>query len=179
MRRSVGRNVGVALGLSAVASAVVVLPGWASGPGFDNKYGDTTVVRDCGDGDSVTYVGPEKMWPPNHKLQDVAVTARDSDGDDVALEIAGNVTDVAGGDGGSNHDPDVFYPKGPTAMGSGTATVDVQLRSERSGRGDGRTYIINWVAEFDGGSKLCSSEDAGQSPFTIVVPHDMRGGKDW
>lgn len=173
------RRVGIAVGLSAVASLAVVVPGWAAGPDFKNKYGDTTVVRDCGDGDTVTYAGPEKMWPPNHKLQDVSVTATDGDGDNVTLEVADNVTDAAGGDGGPNHDPDVFYPSGPMAQGSGSATVPVQLRSERSGKGDGRTYTINWAAEFDNGSKTCTSMDSGQSPFTIVVPHDMRGGRDW
>lgn len=172
-------RVGIAAGLGVLASAAVVLPGWASGPGFDNKYENTTISRDCGDGDMVIYAGPEKMWPPNHKLQDVSVTATDGDGDNVALEIVGNVTDVAGGDGGKNHDPDVFYPNGPASSGSGSATVDVQLRSERSGKGDGRTYTLDWVAEFDDGSKVCTSQDAGQAPFTIVVPHDMRGGRDW
>ncbi|MPY85111.1 MAG: hypothetical protein GEV00_17720 [Actinophytocola sp.] len=58
-------------------------------------------------------------------------------------------------------------------------TVPVQLRSERSGKGEGRTYTINWAAEFDNGSKSCTSMEAGQAPFTIVVPHDMRGGRDW
>lgn len=172
------RVIGIAAGLGIAASFAVVVPGWA-GPEFKNKYGDSTVVRDCGEGDKVTYAGPEKMWPPNHKLQNVSVTAVDGDGDMVALELADNVTDAAGGDGGPNHDPDVVYPNGPAAQGTGSATVPVQLRSERSGRGDGRTYTINWVAEFDNGSKVCTSMDAGQAPFTIVVPHDMRGGRDW
>lgn len=93
------RAVGIAAGLGAVASFAVVVPGWA-GPEFKNKYAETTVVRDCGEGDTVTYAGPEKMWPPNHKLQNVSVTATDGDGDNVTLEVADNVTDVAGGDGG-------------------------------------------------------------------------------
>lgn len=170
---------GIAVGVGALASVAIVLPGWAQGPGFDNKYRDTTIVQDCGDGDTVTYAGPVKMWPPNHKLQDASVTAVDGDGDNVALEVWDEVMDTAGGDGGSNHDPDVVYPDGPMAQGSGSATVPLQLRSERSGRGDGRTYTINWAAEFDNGSKPCTSADSGQSPFTIVVPHDMRGGRDW
>lgn len=173
------RAAGIAVGVGIVASFAVVVPGWA-GPDFKNKYGDTTVERDCGDGDTVTYAGPEKMWPPNHKLQDVSVTAEDGDGDRrVALELFDNVTDVAGGDGGPNHDPDVAYPNGPAAQGRGAATVPMQLRSERSGKGEGRTYTINWAAEFDDGSKSCTSMDSGQAPFTIVVPHDMRGGRDW
>lgn len=180
------RHVGIAVGLGAIASVAVVAPSWA-GPDFKNKYGDTTVERDCGDGDTVTYAGPLKMWPPNHKLQDVAVTAEAGKaGEQVELTVGpeavnqdegSEVSDATGGDGGPNHDPDVFYPDGPMAQGQGSATVPMQLRSERSGRGDGRTYTLHWLAMF--GSKECSSMDADQDPFVVTVPHDMRGGKDW
>jgi hypothetical protein len=58
----------------------------------------------------------------------------------------------------------------------------VALRAERSGKGEGRTYVLNWVAQF--GDKSCSSSTADDSdtnndPFVITVPHDMRGGADW
>lgn len=152
------------------------VPGLA-GPEFKNKYESTTLSRDCGDGDTVTYGGPEKMWPPNHKMQDVSVTATDSDGaGETTITATPAVTDTAGGDGGPNHDPD-WTPGDLVATDDGSATVDFQLRSERSGKGEGRTYTINWEAVFD--DKTCTSSDADQTPFTVFVPHDMRGGRDW
>lgn len=165
----------------ALGLALLVLPVHADSS-FNNKYSDTMVTRDCGDSDTVVYDGPLKMWPPNHKLQSTSVTATDGgddNGDGTTLSLTDAITDFAGGDGGATHDPDVMYPNGPSASGNGSATVDVQLRSERSGRGEGRTYTINWVATFDDGEKTCTSADEGQSPFTVTVPHDMRGGRDW
>lgn len=159
-------------GAGAMAFAV---PGLA-GPEFKNKYEDTSASQDC-DGDTVTYDGPLKMWPPNHKMQDVSVTATDDDGSGtVTITVTPSVTDVAGGDGGPNHDPD-YTPEKPTGTGDGSATADFQLRSERSGKGTGRTYTIDWVATFD--DHECTSKQAGNSPFTVTVPHDMRGGRDW
>jgi hypothetical protein len=63
------------------------------------------------------------------------------------------------------------------AAGTGSATAALQLRAERYGKGDGRTYTINWTAMF--GQKKCSSSDSDQTPFVIEVPHDMGGGADW
>ena len=154
------------------------VPGLA-GPEFKNKYESTTLSRDCGEGDVVTYDGPEKMWPPNHKMQDVSVTATDGTSTNtVEVGAFPDMTDTAGGDGGPNHDPD-WTPGDLAGTGTGSASVDFQLRSERSGKGDGRTYTIDWEAVFDNGDKTCTSMDAGQTPFTVVVPHDMRGGRDW
>ncbi|HSE54908.1 MAG TPA: hypothetical protein VLB03_04205 [Nocardioidaceae bacterium] len=59
------------------------------------------------------------------------------------------------------------------AAGDPTAVVPFQLRSERSGKGEGRTYDITADATFDNGLKECSWT------IQVVVPHDMRGGADW
>ena len=178
-----------ALAAAGVLGASAFAAGGIAGPDFKNKYESTTAERDCGDGDTVVYNGPLKMWPPNHKMQEVSATATDGDdgegtpenpNNDVTLSITPVVTDAVGGDGGANHDPD-YTPSEIAAMGSdGVAEVEFALRSERSGRGEGRTYTLNWVATFDGPtSKTCTSEDDGQSPFVVSVPHDMRGGADW
>jgi len=169
-------KLGFALGAAGIAGFAFVGPVTA-GSDYKNQYDNTTVSRDCGDGDTVVYTGPEKMWPPNHKLQNVSVVATDGGADNgsdqTTLMIAPNVTDVAGGDGGPQHDPD-YTPGDLAASGDPSAEVDFWLRAERSGKGDGRTYTINWAATFDGGAKSCSSSDDGQSPFVVTVPHDMR-----
>lgn len=167
------------VGLTAVLAAVsLAAPGIAGG----NKYASVTSTRDCGDGDTVALNGPLKLWPPNHKMVAEPVTATDSDGSGpVTITVTPQVDDAVGGDGGAQHDPDFTptTPGGDTVVGTGdgSATAGVELRAERSGKGDGRTYTLNWTAEFD--DKTCSSSDSGQSPFVITVPHDMRGGADW
>ena len=173
-------KLGAALAVAAVAGFAFVGPGQADS---GNKYEDTTATRDCGDGNLVTYAGPLKLWPPNHKLVDASITATEGDADpldgDVTLTVAPTLTDAVGGDGGPNHDPDWSFPGGMVSSGTGSATVDFQLRAERSGKGEGRTYTLDWLATFDNGLEECSSMDSGQSPFTVFVPHDMRGGADW
>ena len=169
------------VGLTAtVAALALAAPGLAGG----NKFATVTDSRDCGNGDTVALNGPLKLWPPNHKMVDEPVTATDASGDQVTLTLTPSVTDATGGDGGPTHDPDWQLADGTTgdtftATGSGSATAALQLRAERSGKGDGRTYTIGWTATFDNGSKSCASTDSGQTPFTITVPHDMRGGASW
>lgn len=166
----------------AMVSAVALVGWWggSASAGPDNKNTDSQVVTmDCGDEDTVVYSGPLELWPPNHKLQPADITATDGGEDNISdatmLDVGDIVpTDMVGGDGGSNHDPDVTYPDGPVSMGDPRATVSVELRSERSGRGEDRTYTINWIAVFDGGEKTCTSADDGQAPFVITVPHDGR-----
>jgi hypothetical protein len=50
--------------------------------------------------------------------------------------------------------------------------VPLEIRSERSGRGDGRTYTLTATAQFNVVQECTWSVD-------VVVPHDMRGGADW
>lgn len=168
------------VGLAAALAAVgIAAPSLAGG----NKYAATESVRDCGDGDTVVLDGPLKLWPPNHKFVDEPITATDADASGpVELTITPVVTDAAGGDGGSNHDPDFSSTSsdGTSFVSSdtdGSTTSAFALRAERSGKGDGRTYTINWTAVYD--DKTCSSDDDGQTPFVVTVPHDMRGGADW
>lgn len=164
---------GALLGVGFVAALGVAVPGFAGG----NKYDAVADSRNCGDGDVVNWFGATTLWPPNHKLQSVSVTADAGNAaDQVSIEVDPVVTDAVGGDGGPNHDPDFVYESGPAASGTDTATVPFALRSERSGRGDGRTYTINWTATF--GEKVCTSNDDGQSPFVVAVPHDMRNKKN-
>ena len=173
-----GKAAGAAA-LGLVGAFVVVGPGIAGNDELRNKYESTETTHDCGDDSTITYNGPLKMWPPNHKLQDVSVTATDGDAEPAAdgttLTLTFNVLDAVGGDGGPQHDPDVLYTGSPTASGNPSAEVPFQLRSERSGKGEGRTYQINATATFDNGLPTSSCSRT----FVVEVPHDMRGGADW
>jgi hypothetical protein len=169
------------VGLAGALAAVgIAAPSIAGG----NKYAAQSDPRDCGDGDSVVLNGPLKLWPPNHKMIDEPVTATDADGSGpVTLTLRPLVTDAAGGDGGSAHDPD-FNPatEGDETLvatdenNDGVAVAGLQLRAERSGKGEGRTYTVHFTADF--GDKECTSEDGSLPPFTITVPHDMGAGND-
>jgi hypothetical protein len=173
------------IGLGVVAALGIAMPGFAGG----NKYDASTTQFVChdttgGEAGTVTLVGPLKLWPPNHKMIDEPVTAKSNNsGDMVSLTLTPVITDATGGDGGAQHDPDfnATSSDGKTieASGTGSATAAMQLRAERSGKGDGRTYTINWKASF--GPNSCSSDDGDgdHAPFVISVPHDMRGGADW
>ena len=170
------------VGLAGVVAAMgIAAPGIAGG----NKYAAEPSVRDCGEGDTVTLDGPLKLWPPNHKFvaEPVTIESGFSDTEGVKVVLTFTPTDAEGGDGGAQHDPDVSADETLIGQGEGSATAQMELRAERSGKGDGRTYTIDWTGTWgpvDGvARKTCSSSQDGQSPFIIEVPHDMRGGADW
>jgi len=165
-----------ALGAAAIAVVAFSLPALAD-HGPTTKTSGGTQTQHCtgpnNDDNTVALTGPEVLWPPNHQFVDESATATDANGGTVSLTITPSVTDIAGGDGGTQHDPDfAFGPNGPMASGTGTATVPFQLRAERSGKGDGRTYTIDWSAQFSDGT-MCSSMDGTHQAFTVTVPHDM------
>jgi hypothetical protein len=170
------------LAASLVGAGAFAGPSLA-GPEYKNQYPDGEQKKECPDSppdttpDTVIYAGPAKLWPPNHKIQETTVTATGDSDDEVTLEVKVTPTDEVGGDGGPNHDPDATYSPellddndnviGGFDEGTGSAVVDLGLRAERSGRGDGRTYTINFTATFSDQTQPC----VGQ--FTVFVPHDM------
>lgn len=208
MKLRLNRLAALGLGLSI---SVLALPGNA-GPEFKNKYSnDEAQVRFCdpdgtaeGDrsGDEVVYAGPDTLWPPNHKMQAADVTATEGQPDDdtdadVTLTLSDNNSEFVDEAGSGNTEDDTHYPSGQMASGDDSATVPLEIRSERSGQdSNGRTYVIDFVAEFDNDPKICTSltaaelEDQGYDttdktvvtgldPFQVLVPHDQRGGAGW
>lgn len=163
------RNLAVAALATSAAAFALVGPTQA-GPDFKNKYENVADERDCGNENTITYFGPTKMWPPNHKMQPVSVEATDGSGDttSLAIEVVSNQADNAKGDGNTTGDAEL--PQGDMASGTPTAEIPFALRSERSGLvKSGRTYTINAEAVFDNGlSQPCVQT------FTVTVPHDMR-----
>jgi hypothetical protein len=139
-----------------------------------------------------TWAGPTASWPPNHKDKTATITLTDVDDepatDEVTLGVIGthdemttedNVTTEDTGTG--NTDP-VTDSTGGADAGTGSATVPVRWRAERSGHGDGRTYTFTASGTTDGtptldgslpsvGTGMC--EDV---TFTVEVPHDQGNG---
>lgn len=101
------------------------------------------------------------IWPPNHMFLDVGVVGvTDPDGDPVTITITGITSDEATateyGAGGATHAPD----------GTGVGTDTASLRSERSGLGNGRVYVLHFEAD-DGNGGTC------EGTVPVQVPHHL------
>lgn len=150
-----------------VAAPAVAGPGSSPHPSPGAQNDSVTVV--CNDNDdTISLDGPTLIWPPNHKLVDVAITMTDADGGEVVFGTTSThdeyLEDGTEMNGSGNTSED--YADIDGASGSGEATGTLQVRAERSGQGDGRTYTVD-VSGTAGGDE-CSAT------FSLVVPHDMR-----
>jgi hypothetical protein len=109
-------------------------------------------------------VSPSKLWPPNHKLVDIAVEVTIEDLCDAAptvrlVSIVSN--EPANGLGDGNKAPDIQGAE------FGTDDREFQLRAERSGKGPGRIYTITYEVEDQGGNTATAEA-------TVTVGHDRR-----
>src|SRR5262245_3715505 len=105
---------------------------------------------------SLARVLNDELWPPNHKLVPVTIEGiTDPDGDPVHLDITGITQDEAedGEEGDSCRTGQVV---------DGVAYV----RAERSGHGNGRVYIVSFMAS-DGNGGTCNGQ------VSLCVPHDQ------
>jgi hypothetical protein len=105
------------------------------------------------------------LWPPNHKMADITANVTVSDiccatPTFVLTSVTSNEPDNGKGDGNTVND----------IQGVQTETPDLafQLRSERSGGGDGRIYTITYTATD------CSGNTADDVVY-VRVPHDHSG----
>jgi hypothetical protein len=105
------------------------------------------------------------LWPPNHKLVDIIATVTvedlcDEDASFVLTSITSDEPDEGLGDGD--------HPNDIQGAVIGMPDVEFQLRSERSGLGDGRVYTIVYTA---------SDASGNTASFTVEVhvPHHQRG----
>ncbi|MFH1679240.1 MAG: C10 family peptidase, partial [Candidatus Eisenbacteria bacterium] len=110
---------------------------------------------------------PDYLWPPNHKMVDIEVTATVDDvcdDDPVVLldTIWSNEPDDGNGDGSFPNDIQACDPTYPCEM------FEFQLRSERMGGGDGRVYTIVYSATDVSGNTAYDTAE-------VVVPHDQSG----
>jgi hypothetical protein len=109
---------------------------------------------------------PVELWPPDHRSVNVHVTASVADECDPAPEVllVGATSDEDVAERGSGR----FVPD---VLGADLATpdFDVELRAERSGRLDGRTYHLLYEAVDWAGNRSLR-------PLDIPVSHDRRYG---
>jgi hypothetical protein len=100
---------------------------------------------------------PDLLWPPNHKLVDVAinVVASDACGGVTAKIVSVTSNEPENGLGDGDTAPDWLI----------TSDLRLVLVAERAGNGNGRTYTINVEVADDNGNTA-----SGQ--VTVTVPHD-------
>ena len=137
-----------------------------------NAYPKSTDTVTCSGGDTITFYGAHKLWPPNHKWRTVTITVKETHAGPFSFSTT-TTSNEGPLDPGSGHTPLDATPatsqSAPT-VGPGSQSQDIMLRAERDGGGTGRTYTIAVDAKFDGGANECKTS------FTVVAPHDMRGG---
>jgi hypothetical protein len=157
----------------------------------------------CNDG--IVSWSPNAIWPPNHKMQTIAISYDDGDNDDTRLTIDGITHDQFVEDAEGNvkemngsGNPHLIDMEGVGATDTGTgddnAAVAAKVRGERSGRDiSGRVYTITVTCQdyLPGGvlpdPSGQESNDAGDGTepnpdgaetinLTVYIPHDMGGG---
>jgi hypothetical protein len=101
---------------------------------------------------------PDQLWPPNHEFTEVGIVGvTDPDGDPITITINTIFQD----------EPTVGIGEGNTCPDGGGIGTDVaEIRSERSGLGNGRVYRIYFTATDDKGGS-CTF------PVFVCVPHDQ------
>lgn len=106
-------------------------------------------------------VSPSSLWPPNHKMVDVRVSARVKDACGPAkwkiTSITSNEPQNGLGDGDTANDWQI------------TGDHTAKLRAERSGKGSGRIYTLSIVAEDASGNQ--------SAPTTVTVKVPKSKGK--
>ncbi len=176
----------VAAGLAAVTITAVGTTTASARPATDTS--DKTVPQACTDAlgqrqGTFVWEGPTASWPPNHKEIAAQITLYDEDAealtDDVTIEVVGIHDEATYDDNGlatgeqngtGNTDP-ATDSRGGVGGGTESASVPVAWRSERSGRGDGRTYTFTVEGTTDTGLSTCAPVT-----YTATVPHDQGNG---
>ncbi|NOQ33611.1 MAG: HYR domain-containing protein [Methanosarcinales archaeon] len=125
----------------------------------------TVTVVDTTPPDISVTVSPDTLWPPNHKMVDIVATVTVSDICDAApvvvlTSVTSDEPDDAKGNGDGKTVDDIQAE-------IGTEDYEFQLRAERAGKGDGRTYTITYTV-------TDASGNSADASATVVVPHDRR-----
>jgi hypothetical protein len=113
-------------------------------------------------------VTPDVLWPPNHKMVPIMVTAEAIDVCD--SEPIVELFEITMNEGDETISFDEIFD---STVGDGHTVGDIQvgsngevsLRAERSGKGDGRIYTITYIATDGSGNSTTASA-------TVTVPHN-------
>ncbi len=111
---------------------------------------------------------PHVLWPPNHELTDIVVSLNVSDIADPNPEVtllSITSSELANGTGDGNSEPDIV------GASYGLYDTAFQLRAERSGKVNDRTYTITYEASDFSNNMIIKT-------ITILAPHDLGKGQN-
>jgi len=133
-------------GLNSSAYVTVTINNWNTPPDVTNAHADVPV-----------------LWPPDHKMIQVHILGVNDAQNNATITITKVTQDEpTNGLGDGDTTPDAFI----------SASHDsVQLRAERSGKGDGRVYRITFTASDPETIALGNSPTA---TIKVMVPHDKK-----
>jgi hypothetical protein len=105
------------------------------------------------------------LWPPNHNLVNISIEANASDnsGSLPALSVTVVSNEPENGLGDGDIDDDWTEP----VIDQINGIINLQIRSERSGSGNGRVYSVSITAKDN-------SNNTSTAVIDIIVPHDKR-----
>jgi len=144
----------------SLGATLVTLTATESDNLFDSCQATVTVVDTTPPNIANVTASPNSLWPPNHKLVPVIVTASASD--TCSTTTVCKITSV------SSNEPVNGTGDGDTAPDWViTGDLTVNLRAERAGTGSGRVYTI---------TVQCTDASGNSSTKTVAVtvPHDQR-----
>jgi len=101
-----------------------------------------------------------ELWPPNHKFHTISGEDCVQDACDQDLKVTFHLAssdEPVNGKGDGNTEPDIILE-----------CDQVQLRSERQGGSNGRTYRLGWTA-------VDASGNTADGECVVRVPHDQSG----
>jgi hypothetical protein len=137
---------------------------WTATDASENVGSATQLVhvQDTTPPDLTVTLSPTSLWPPNHKLVPITASITVTDKCDPKpfvrlISITSNEPTNGVGDGNTNADIQ--------GVAFGTDDRTFQLRSERSGPGDGRVYTITYQASDHSGNSTTKTA-------TVTVPHN-------
>jgi hypothetical protein len=175
------RRTPVIVAITLVSAIGLIAPSHAK-PGGQGST-QTCPLPGGGDADRVQ-IDTSTLWPPNHQLVPVTLTAKESVGEATSGKAVTIHAELRGGHavdkGGDPDDTGPDYIAGPDGTGpNGSASTVARIRAERSGATGGRQYVIDWTASFDSGGPIrsCSSifgptNPIPKDPFVVTVPVD-------
>jgi len=108
------------------------------------------------------------LWPPDHSMVNILINANAHDNSGLPVMLSASVSSNEPETGLEDEDigPDWSIPSIDQAQG----TIALQLRAERSGRGQGRQYTVTITATDQSGN-------ASAANIKILVPYNQ-GGDD-
>ncbi|MAO66447.1 MAG: hypothetical protein CL666_15760 [Balneola sp.] len=128
-------NVGLPIGEHTVTLTVT------DQDGLSDTDTATIIIEDTTAPDLDVNQQVENLWPPNHKMVLVASISATDDVDEnptINVDVTSSESSNGRGDGNTDSDYDIVT--------NSDGSVDVYVRSERSGKAKGRTYSISVTA---------------------------------